>query len=213
LEESPEDEDLPVASLAEPVPVVVHKPILVEKPMTVHRPIPVEPEPEAETATSRRPLFIGLAGLVAALVLAGAGYFFVWKKTPPPPDPTKPLVPDVKAVPENKPLPPVPKESVPKNQQVLVDAWALRTFDTDKNGNIARDEFRNVWTGQFQYLDSNRDQILSRQEWRNPAFSGLDLDQNGTIKIQEWLRYRDWCFDTFFDANKDGIAVPGKEWK
>jgi hypothetical protein len=43
------------------------------------------------------------------------------------------------------------------------------------------------------------------------AFDQL-LGKGGVIEKQEWLRFSDWCFSTFMDANKDGKAVSG-EWK
>jgi len=118
----------------------------------------------------------------------------------------------VNAVPKDKPLPPAKKELVPVSQQQPVKEDVLKMYDKDKDGEITHEEFRGLWSGQFDYLDANRDGKLDRNEWRNPAFSGMDLDKSGFLERQEWMRYRDWCFSTFMDANKDGKAVPG-EWK
>ena len=125
----------------------------------------------------------------------------------------KEIAPDVNAVPKDKPLPPAPKEAVlQQNKQQNIGQDELRMFDANKDGKVARVEFRTMWEGQFHYLDANKDGKLVRQEWRHGAFTDMDLDKNGTLESQEWIRFRDWCFDTYLDANKDGLAVPG-EWK
>jgi hypothetical protein len=167
---------------------------------------PPEPEPKP-----RFPLWI-VAAAVSVILLAG-GAWGVWNfflKSPP--VPVTPVAPDVNAVPKDKPLPPVKKELVPVIQQVTVKEDVLAMYDKNKDGAVSFEEFRNLWSGQFDHLDGNHDGKLERNEWRHPIFNDLDLDKSGVLERQEWMRFRDWWFSTFMDANKDGKAVPG-EWK
>ena len=123
------------------------------------------------------------------------------------------ILPDVNAVPEDKPLPPAPKELVLKKKKFKeIDENFLRLFDVNKDGTVAREEFRSYYDKKFENLDRDKNGKLHRQEWRNPAFKFMDLNKNRALEFQEWMRFRDWCFDTFWDANKDAVAVPG-EWK
>lgn len=123
------------------------------------------------------------------------------------------ILPDVNAVPEDKPLPPAPKELVLKKKKFKeIDENFLRLFDVNKDGTVAREEFRSYYEKKFENLDRDKNGKLHRQEWRNPAFKFMDLNKNRALEFQEWMRFRDWCFDTFWDANKDAVAVPG-EWK
>ena len=123
------------------------------------------------------------------------------------------ILPDVNAVPEDKPLPPAPKELVQKKKKFKeIDKKVLRIFDVNKDGKIAREEFRSVYEKNFNYLDHDKNGKLHRKEWRHPAFKSMDLNKNRALEFKEWMRFRDWCFDTFWDANKDAVAVPG-EWK
>ena len=123
------------------------------------------------------------------------------------------ILPDVNAVPEDKPLPPAPKELVLKKKKFKeIDENFLRLFDVNKDGTVAREEFRSYYEKKFENLDRDKNGKLHRQEWRNPAFKFMDLNKNRALEFQEWMRFRDWCFDTFWDANKDAMAVPG-EWK
>ena len=93
-----------------------------------------------------------------------------------------------------------------------IDKKVLKIFDVNKDGKIAREEFRSVYEKNFKYLDQDKNGKLNRKEWRHPAFKSMDLNKNGVLEFSEWMRFRDWCFDTFWDANKDAMAVPG-EWK
>jgi hypothetical protein len=195
----------PVSVVAAPRSVSVASPIKSPTPSPRRAPDP-EPAP-----APRFPL--GIVAAAAAVVLLAGGGWGVWNfflKSPP--VPVAPVAPDASAVPKDKPLPPAKKELVPVSQQVVVKQDVLAMFDKNKDGEITHEEFRGIWSGQFDYLDANRDGKLDRNEWRNPAFTGMDLDKSGFLEKQEWMRYRDWCFSTFMDANKDGKAVPG-EWK
>ena len=201
----------PVA-VAAAVPVSVAK---VVKPASTGGPTKVYPSsslrsPEPEP----KPRFpLGIVAAAAAVILLAGGGWGVWNfflKSPP--VPVAPVAPDVNAVPKDKPLPPVKKELVPKSQQEAVQENVLKKYDTNKDGAVSFDEFRNLWSGQFDYLDRNHDGKLDRNEWRHPIFKDMDLDKSGVLEKQEWMRFRDWCFSTFMDADKDGKAVPG-EWK
>ena len=169
------------------------------------------PEPEP---TKKFPVPKWVALAAAAVVLIAGAAWGIWSfaqksKTP---VAIAPVAPDVKAVPKDKPLPPAKKELVPKSQQEPVEEYVLKKYDANKDGAVSIDEFRNLWSGQFDHLDGNHDGNLARNEWRNPAFNDMDLDKSGVLEKQEWIRFRNWCFSTFMDANKDGKAVPG-EWK
>ena len=125
------------------------------------------------------------------------------------------IEPDASAVPEDQPIPPAPRELVlQKNQQTIVTKKDLRRYDKNKDGLVSREEYRNLWSDQFDNLDKNRDGKLALQEWRKHrhAFKQMDLNKSKSVERPEWLRYRDWCFDTFWDADKDGFATPETEW-
>lgn len=125
------------------------------------------------------------------------------------------IEPDASAVPEDQPIPPAPRELVlQKKQQTVVTKKDLRRYDKNKDGLVSREEYRNLWSDQFDNLDKNRDGKLALQEWRKHrhAFKQMDLNKSKSVERPEWLRYRDWCFDTFWDADKDGFATPETEW-
>ena len=168
----------------------------------------------------RAPFTMGwiVGGAIALLVVGAAvGAFIAWNSKnhslETKIDLNKEIAPDVNAVPKNKPLPPAPKEAVLKQKKYYaVGPQELAKYDTNKDGKVSREEFRVVWESNFRYNDSNKDGKLTRQEFTHSAFPGMDLDKNGTLEIEEWSRYRNWCFDTYFDADKDGFAVP-HEWE
>ena len=126
------------------------------------------------------------------------------------------ITPNPDSVPENQPLPPAPKEEVlKKKQQVVIGRKELRNYDRNKDGVVSREEYRDAWSRQFDNLDKNKDGQLHLKEWRKKhknAFRQMDLNKSKAVERSEWLRFRDWCFDTFMDADKDGVATPGKEW-
>ena len=169
-----------------------------------------------ENASKKTILLI--TGMIIALLLIGGGIgvFLATKgqsETPETIDMDQEILPDANSVPKDKPIPPAPKELVMKQMKYYeIGPKDLKIFDTEKNGNITRIEFRTYWENNFRQQDRNKDGKLDRKEWSHQAFKGIDLDQNGALEFQEWMRFRDWCFDTFYDADKDGIAVPG-EWK
>ena len=169
-----------------------------------------------ENPTKKTSLLI--AGIIIALFLIGGGIGVYLatsgqSETPDTIDLDQEILPDVNSVPKDKPLPPAPKEVVLKQMKYYeIGPKDLLIFDTEKDGNITRIEFRTYWENNFRQLDRNKDGKLVRKEWGHRAFKGVDLDKNGNVESQEWMRFRDWCFDTFLDSDKDGIAVPG-EWK
>lgn len=169
-----------------------------------------------ENTTKKTSLLI--AGIIIALFLIGGGigvFLATTGQSEPPEtiDLDQEILPDVNSVPKDKPLPPAPKEVVLKQMKYYeIGPKDLLIFDTEKDGNITRIEFRTYWENNFRQLDRNKDGKLVPKEWGHRAFKGVDLDKNGNLESQEWMRFRDWCFDTFYDSDKDGIAVPG-EWK
>ena len=125
------------------------------------------------------------------------------------------IAPNPDSVPEDQPLPPAPKaEVLKKKQQVVIGKKELRRYDKNKDRVISREEYRESWSKQFDNLDKNKDGRLVIQEWRKHknAFRMIDLNKSKALERSEWLRFRVWCFDTFMDADKDGVATPGKEW-
>lgn len=125
------------------------------------------------------------------------------------------IAPNPDSVPEDQPLPPASKEEVlKKKQQVVIGKKELKKYDKNKDRVVSREEFREAWSSQFVKLDKNKDGRLTIKEWRKHknAFQKMDLNKNKTLERSEWVRYRDWFFNTFMDADKDGVATPGKEW-
>jgi len=124
------------------------------------------------------------------------------------------IAPNPDSVPEDQPLPPAPKEEVlKKKQQVVIGKKELKKYDKNKDRVVSREEFREAWSSQFVNLDKNKDGRLVIQEWRHKnALRIMDLNKSKALERAEWLRFRVWCFDTFMDADKDGVATPGKEW-
>ena len=101
-----------------------------------------------------------------------------------------------------------------------LDQGRSSAFDRlDKNGNgaIELSEWPEKGKGKhkppsFLYLDVNRDDSLSREEfmsrngrWWNQVFGDIDLDGNGLIVRQEWMDSTA-SFDRL-DRNRDGYII------
>jgi Ca2+-binding EF-hand superfamily protein len=83
-------------------------------------------------------------------------------------------------------------------------------LDANRNGRIERRE----WHGSldaFQWLDRDRNNVLSRAEVVGDGstgfdtFSNLDADRSGTLAVNEWY----WSRASFnrYDTNRDGILT------
>jgi hypothetical protein len=91
-------------------------------------------------------------------------------------------------------------------------AALAQSYDANKDGNVSREEYKQVWEGQFDYLDKSQslDGKLTQAEWASPSFPHVDKNVDGSVDKDEWLAARMSEFDAI-DANDDGVA-DASEW-
>jgi len=90
----------------------------------------------------------------------------------------------------------------------------FREMDLNRDGVISRDEWRGN-DRSFRQQDRNGDGVLSLDEWRETGavgtsgtagairdFGSVDLDGNGQVSAQEWMR----AFNEL-DADRDGVLT------
>lgn len=116
----------------------------------------------------------------------------------------------------------------PLSAQEGPDPWErLRQFDQDKDGNVARGEFRNA-AALFDRLDANADGVVSEEEARSMRgrlglrgrgnfgqrsgepgqmfIWGIDANKDEKLSLQEWTD-----FFKKADENGDNVVEP-EEW-
>ena len=91
---------------------------------------------------------------------------------------------------------------------IVADAQSTQT---DKDGNIPREEFVRFWDGQFARLDCSEvlDGKLTSSEWKNPAFFECDRNVDGFVDKEEWTAGRLADFDRS-DVNLNGVLEPSE---
>ena len=91
-------------------------------------------------------------------------------------------------------------------------ASVAQSYDANKDGNVTREEYSQVWEGQFDHLDKSQvlDGKLTRAEWASPSFPDVDKNVDGSVDKDEWMASRMSEFDAI-DTNHDGVA-DASEW-
>ena len=131
-----------------------------------------------------------LAGGVAALLMAGAGWLFFAGQArpdaavPPMPAPLAATAPAVAEQPEPD-LPAAPERS---REQKRFDR-----YDKDRDARITREEYLAPRRKAFAKLDTNGDGRLSFDEWAvktTTRFAGADADRSGVLTAAEFATTR-----------------------
>lgn len=129
-----------------------------------------------------------LVGAVAALMMAGAG-FFLWQAQA---DRTSPIPPPPAAG-ASAPLGIVDLAPPPEASEKTREQKRFARYDKDKNGSVGRDEYLLSRQKAFAKLDTNGDGRLSFDEYAAKTvtkFAAADKDRNGGLNAAEFATTR-----------------------
>jgi Ca2+-binding EF-hand superfamily protein len=99
----------------------------------------------------------------------------------------------------------------------------INKFDTDKNGEVSREEFDAAMEQRFATMDSNKDGVVSQEEFKQQAKakrqahkkkyqSKMKTDSEGRISKQAYLDAKmKWAEQKFARLDKDGDGFLSQE--
>lgn len=112
-----------------------------------------------------------------------------------------------------------PQEPVVASDSTAGDQWSIGAFDADRDGEVTREEFDEIWVSRFDDWDIDTDQALDSDELATMFWELIDLDENYLITRPEWDRGTSrWVFDNldwgeWSEWNADGDErLTESEW-